>query len=483
MKNTFILIIFLVISICRPLISQTNLSTYANEFELKPYQEAASKSKYYDYKDLPQIGKLTPRLTEQVIIGNQNYLFYSLLDKRNKTNTLYALGFKNGKPDDQPKQIDQNEMKDSWEWETYLKYDYIHSEDGKKCLIIQHTPYVFNKINCIVLDDKLDVLWRSVFELPETSDDSDHTNYSDFILTNEGNLYFKGAIKKQKSQRVKKHPDYFIKLYFYEYKKNKLNEIKVDLRDQFIHNYTLKLTKDKLIFTGLYTNIPYKPHKDFFISGAFCVNTDLNCTQIKTVDTLNLASSFAKNHLKNLWVSDIYFPSDGGIMLVAEQTNIKGGTTNKVGSPGQTMGSSATYYYFDNIFVINLHDKEHLSWTKKVAKYQLQLYGPEAASFVSFFENDNIHLFYNKSKKQVELNDTSDLKPKGNVRNIMLKNPLTWQVSFNSKGERTADHLFFKNENQLFIIPEYSFHLDTKEPILSFRKGETDTLYKISSLK
>lgn len=130
------------------------------------------------------------------------------------------------------------------------------------------------------------------------------------------------------------------------------------------------------------------------------MNVDVNCTEIKSVDTINLASRFNKVHLKDLHFSDNYFPSDGGIMLFAEQTKVKGGTVNKLGSPGETMGVATTYHYFDNIFVLKLHEKEELRWARKIAKYQLQLDGSGDASFTGFFENGNIHLFYNKSKSK-----------------------------------------------------------------------------------
>lgn len=465
------------------IIAQIDLTTHSDEFKLVPYERSVPNVVYYPTDAVPKIEKKTPVFLDQIIIGKENYLFSTVTDKHTMTHTLYAFRFKNGKLLEEAKQIDQHDIKDTWEWENYTKYNFIPSEDGKKMLIIQFEPYTVNKILFVVLDDKLNELWSQRFELKETSRYDEHYNYSNFILTNEGDLYFKGAIKKEKTEQVKGSPDYIIHIYHYEYSKRKLNELKIDLQDVFVRDYTLTLMPERLIFTGLYANKLYKPYKDFYIDGSFFVSLDRSCSKVNCTSIINLSAKYAKEHLKNLKLSTVYFPSDGGIELLNEQTWLRGGTTNKIGSPGETMGGPTTYYYFDNIFVLKMHEKQELNWAAKIAKYQLQLGGPEAGSFVSFFENDNTHLFYNKSKKQVESKDTSDLEPSGNVRNKMLKEPITWQVSINAKGEKTADHPFFKNMPAPFVFPDHSSYTDKKELIMSLELGETSRSYKLVKMK
>lgn len=114
-------------------------------------------------------------------------------------------------------------------------------------LIIQFEPYTVNKILCVLLDDKLNEIWSQRFELKETSSYDEYCNYSNFTLTNEGNLYFKGAIKKEKTEQVKGSPDYIIHIYHFEYGKQKLNELKIDLQDVFVQDYQLLLMNDRLV--------------------------------------------------------------------------------------------------------------------------------------------------------------------------------------------------------------------------------------------
>lgn len=115
------------------MIAQNDLATYSDEFKLVFYGVSVPKVKYYPVDVLPKIENKTPVYVDQIIVGKENYLFSTVTDKRTMTHTLYAFQFKNGKLVDQPKQITQNEIRDSWEWENYTKYSFIPSKDEKKC--------------------------------------------------------------------------------------------------------------------------------------------------------------------------------------------------------------------------------------------------------------------------------------------------------------------------------------------------------------
>ncbi len=446
MKNTPLVTIFIFILSFNSNGQRAKHITISDRFEASVYPFPKRAVKYYRFEELLKIEKQDQIFVSEVDMGDEHYLLSRVVNKVNGTNTLYATKIFKDSLSTKPTPIDQNTMQNSFAWNNRAKYECVQSEDKKKILIVLFEPYVFNKIKCIVLDDKLEKIWQNDIQLPETSDEMTQVYYSDFVVTNTGDLYFKGAIRKEKNLLKKGRPDYFISIYFYEYQKKKLTGIKIETEDAFIGDSRLILSKGTVVFAATYSIKKLKPAKDHFFDGAVYATVDLNATKVLSYGTVSLSSQFDKEYLKNLYLSDLYLSADGGVTLVTEQVTTKG----------------PSYFSFDNIFVIKIHEAKNLSWVRRIPKYQFEYGYFGGASFISLFHNETVHIIYNKSKTRIETNDTTGSRPPG-VSPYGLKEPKTWQICIDKSGKIIENQEFLKDSQSFFLIPRISSRISEKE--------------------
>lgn len=460
----------------------------SNEFDLNFLALNGAIEENEKHILIPNIGKDKLYFEKLIDIEGQLYLFSRLIDEKKYTNTLYATKVnKNGTLAKETKLMDQIVAKDVFLLNNYGTYDFILSQDLKSLLIVRFAPYGHKAFSCKLIDENLDQIWQKDFELLETYE---YTDYSNFILTNEGDIYFKGQVKKEKSQRVKGKPGYLNYLYSYNYKKASLTELKLELNDIFVMDNELKLINDKLIFAGLYANKYYPSAPafglpEFIIDGAFWITLNETCTKVLKMGSVDLASKVTqpKEELKNQRLKNISILSDGGIVIISERFLFKGVSAMKTGSSSDRggisqIGTNMNYYYHDNILIIKMHEQTQLSWMKQIQKSTISIDDPGVGSFTSLIDKNNIHIIYNKQKELLDIHDSVYKKPKTKLR--MIKNPITWHTSFDVTGEIIENDLFFKEKTDLIFSPYQSFTTISNEIIFLSCNKEKNRFGKIS---
>jgi len=340
-------------------------------------------------------------------------IFYSILDKPNKTNNLYYTI------------IDQADMSTLESGVSLMELEYTSkrnsgnfdismSRDSSKLMIFANTPMARSRnakdeAQVVVMNEEFEILWDQVVTIPHADRDFIIEQYK---VDNDGNLFIVGRLYKQKSMRSKGKPGSTYKILASYDEGESLEEIDVELSsNKFISEFDFLVTKaGNLICTGLYSNESYGRAAGAFYLEIEAETLDYLVEQKEDFDLDFLTEGLTEKQTKkvkkkmdkgksvefaNFKVRNIVQKADGGLVMVAEHHYVYTTTTTTTGANGVTTTTTTTHYIYGDIILVSFSEEGEIEWTKTVPKYQ---YSTNDGGYKSGFEltvkGDKMHFYY-----------------------------------------------------------------------------------------
>jgi hypothetical protein len=370
-----------------------------------------------------------------------------------RRNTLYCVGVKldgNGKMIGKPYDLDTTQIGFSASNKIYTT---IHSEDKKRIMIfkINNRNQKSFFFTTLLYNDQMELQGRNRLSIAmEERNDF----FTDFLLTNEGDLVFGKFRRTQNSDliskimMVKKAPEDI-----------EFSTRDVDTRSLILDEIKLKVdnSNKRILLSALY----YKQRRGN-IEGLYSLRWDkernekLNDSLTVFNDELrSLAKSSEANRkmaFNDYFIKNIITRKDGGFIVIGESlySTSRGNTFNRWnylnwGNPWMSpidyyywspMYSSPWYmpwnrygntgstrYYAENIMVLSFDREGGLEWSNIIDKSQ---YDDETDNLISFQvmnTGGEIHFLFNQFERRTLLLHDQSLAPDGKiVRNPTLKN-------------------------------------------------------------
>ncbi|WP_133054028.1 hypothetical protein [Niastella yeongjuensis] len=290
------------------------------------------------------------------------------------------------------------------------------SPDSSLVLVMANAPYAKNeneKFFISVYDNKMNSIWEKTIQLPYADK---YVVIDEFQISNEGDVYVmcKHYDREVSREKVREDginvPSYKYKVFIYSKDKAKPTEHTIDVQDKFVHDIALQFNNDgNIAMMGLYKDL-YNSN----ISGTFMGLFDKN-TKLITVKKME---KFPKQQLVDLVSKDGCGSRKESNPGLYNRFRIIGTNKRNDGSVDllteynymyihRTYNSSTGYYteypvyVADDIVVINYGKDGKISYAR-VPKHQRQTVTNANVSFVWMNQGNNLLLFYNDVKKNID---------------------------------------------------------------------------------
>jgi len=386
-----------------------------------------------EYKDMPK-----GFIIEETIKFNENfYLIYSLWDKKNETEQLFA------------RQIDPDRgtfinngvllLKNKGKLIGYAqanvgsnisfgfsnlfitkKFNIQFSYDKSKMLINfkvkpEGMKEAFNspQIGFFVFNNKLELISNKIIKMPYSSSKMSNDDYS---IDSEGNSYALATVYEEKEKDKKKKdegPNYHIELLKIKLGSDEVETFPVDLKGKFIENIWLyESPKKYMICSGYYSNDGKRGGANGIIM--FKLDKNGGVTDVKTyefpLDIINQYTSDRaqkknakkdeedKSDFSNLVLKKLIIQDDGSIVLIGEQSYIASYT---VFVNGRT--ETRYKYCYNDILISKIDNKGELAWIKKLPKKQIATNFKNGLSFAYLNGKNEHYLVFLDNEKNLKL--------------------------------------------------------------------------------
>jgi len=413
---------------------------------------------------------------------DQIFLFYSIDDKKAKVNTLYVRSV------DKSSLAINNDKQKVCEITFEKKrndgsFNFLFSEDHTKMMMYYNLPYQKGEpeqFGYQVYNKGMELLWEKRITLPY-KDELFHIEKN--RVDNNGNAYLLGTLYKEKAiSKRKGKPNYEYHILSYTNKGERENEYTVSLKDKFITDMQIGVTKTGDIICGGF----YSSKGTYSIKGTFYLKVDANSKEIKNENYKEFEKDFLEqfmsekkadkgNELYEYDLDKIVLREDGGAVLIAEQYFVQIVTTYSTVN-GVTTSYTTYYYYYNDIIVININSDGSIAWAKKIPKKQVSTNdGGFYSSYAVSITKDKLYFIFNDNPKN--LNNTTD---KLNNYRPGNKESLTVLVSVDGNGEIEKEALFNVTEAETIIRPKVCEQTNPNEMIIYGQKGKMQRLAKIT---
>ena len=159
-------------------------------------------------------------------------------------------------------------------------------------------------------------------------------------------------------------------------------------------------------------------------------------------------------------------------MLSGEQYFMNTRTFTQYMSGRPTL-QTVTYYYYNDIILVNINPSGIIDWAIKVPKRQMTVDdGGFYSSYAMAINKDKIHFVYNDNPNNLNYSGV------GRVSNAGGRNQVIMVASVNSKGEMSRQPLRAGNAN-IIIRPKVCKQIAYSEMILFGQRRKTQQFGKI----
>jgi hypothetical protein len=424
-------------------------------------------------------------------LDGQLVMFTSFPDQRTKLNNLFMrpVNKQTLLPDEKKKQklaeinYEGNSKRNSG------SFSFRHSQDSSKLLIFYSLPYDYRdpeKFGFMVMDRNYNQLWQKDITLPYRDDLFDIESVK---VDNQGNVYLLGLLFKDVRRAKRKgEANYQYKVLSYTDKGANTNEYSVSLPDKFLTDMQIGIRSNKdIVCAGFYSD-----QGTLSIRGTFFLTVDAQSKEIKTKSfkefdinfiTQNMTERQAEKAKKReergqeqeLFEYDLdklIVRSDGGALLIGEQFVVKTVTyTTYVG--GRPSTRSVTYYYYNDIIMVNVNPQGNIDWAVKVPKRQTSVNdGGFYSSYAMAINKDKIYFVFNDNP------DNLDYSGVGRVSETPARNQVVTAVSVNAKGEMKRQ-LLSAGAGEVIIRPKVCEQISYSEMLLFGQRKKTQQFGKI----
>ena len=390
-------------------------------------------------KDLPALDK--GAVIENIDqVGDDFYLFYSLWDKKNELEQLYARKINFDKSTmDKPVRLIKIKGKITGSWANagfslggfgismgvVDKFSFSNSYDGSK-YVVQYRKKPkkrsdkINKdeIGMYVFDSNLKEIWAGEFTMPYTEA---QMNNIDYDVDSKGNAYILAEVfdTDVSKKYVKGKKNYHLEML--KIKDAEIEKIKIQTEDYHINTIWMHEGSDNNIYMAGFYNEEKGYYKN--VDGVFLMKLDQDGSietsshhkiPLEIINQFKKARTQKKNAKKdkkgkldfeNLVLREIILKEDGSITLVGEQYFVRVYTDSK--------GNKRYTYYYQDILVTNIDKDGDLEWMRKLPKRQKGGTPRGGMGYEHVSHDGNDYFFYVDNDKNIDL--TADQEPKYHV--------------------------------------------------------------------
>lgn len=424
-------------------------------------------------------------------INNKLYIFSSFINKKSKQNSLYfqSINKKTLIPNKDLKRV------------TTIKYagrptrkagDFSVklSRDSSKLLINYNLPFKAGqkeKFGFIVYNNSMEKLWEKKVSMPYIQE---LFFKEDFEIDNKGDVYLLGLkYQSKKNQRKKGGPKYKYQILSYKNNGTEYKEYHVKIEGKSLTEMKITIDKNQnILCAGFYSNI-----NSFDIIGSYYIKLDGNTNEIIhnnykkfSADflTQNMSESQAEKAKKKLekgkdvflydyYLDNITLKEDGGLMLIAEQYNVRITRTSYQGAGGSMSTRTSYKYIYKDIIVINMEENGNVIWAKKIPKWQ------ETSNDGGFFSSyslsiveDELLFIFNDNMKNIDKTKEPKIFNKSKESMVVL-------VRLDALGNTKKEALFSNKEIGILTRPLVCEQISNNETILF---GQKKTIQKLSKI-
>ncbi|HSZ71970.1 MAG TPA: hypothetical protein VK750_04795, partial [Cytophagaceae bacterium] len=401
------------------------------------------------------------------------YLFYSLADKKNKTEQLYAreINFETGSFTAEGKQI----IKVSGIFSHGMHFGFRTSYNQSKLLVhynLSATKQNPKENGIYVFNSNLELSWNNQFK-PSVAN---HSEELDYAIDSEGNAYVLTELWDKKD-KTNSH----FELTTIKNKTAEFTTAPVALDKQSIHKIGLFETPNNYVLcAGFYT----KNINTSFAGGLFVLKADAT-TKLYDAVTFDISQTIINQYTNSnaqhkesyLTLKEVILEKDGGLTLIGESAHLE---TEHYYTP-KGLARNAYFIHYDDILITKLDATGHLAWMKKLPKHQVgkseqgqgqmsyRYLANEKNYYLIFVDNsNNAHLSLDEVPVDYVNGEAGSLtayevnKEKGSVQRINLLNT----------KDTTKIEVYDFATNKVIPIDSVSFVVELSE------KKNTDVLMK-----
>lgn len=327
-----------------------------------------------------------------------------------------------------------------------------------------HRIYVFNKN------------FEKVYEKEFTKNIKDkYFEYENVTVDDtNGTVYFLGKTFKGESKRKKKKGKINYHYELYKISKEEQKMISFETDEHFVASLTTVKAGSFLSCVGFYSEKKESRYKGVIRYNINTADFMLKEKSFQPFTEQFIIDKYGKKkdkELSSLRYRGIFIDENtGDIVLNAEEYFV----TRRM---NMNMGSTSTYYHYNDIVSIKIDAKGTLEWARNINKKQTSI-NPSfnEESYTSSYKDGNVYIFLNGSKKVKKIrNDRIEFKDaRAKKKNLYL-------IEIN--GEGSFDYSIIQTDDQL-EVPLYVSQgtlLDKGEDIIFLgRKSKKKQLVKVS---
>jgi hypothetical protein len=364
-------------------------------------------------------------------INDKFYMFYSIYDRPNETEQLFVveIDFQDlTLSNHRPRLIAVDGKIDGtffammgigvFKFGVFDKFYVHHSFDNSK-IVVQYLKKLderrlsnrYSEIGMYVFDNELNELWHKEVTMPHSERQMEVLDYA---VDNQGNGYILTLVYKDESRRkfVRGEVNHHIEMIKIENQTGKVTSTEIDLKDKGISSIALyENGQEYMTCAGFYSTnkktadveglFVFKLSKDGKIIDEVTHPIPLSVTNAYVSkkqanrNTRRGEKDESNINLENLKMRDLFFLSDGSVVITAEQYFTRTTYSSK--------GRSTTRYYYNNMLISKIGATGNLDWIHSLGKRQVGSRGRGAMSFEYIFADNAHYLYFLDNVKNLEL--------------------------------------------------------------------------------
>ncbi len=418
---------------------------------------------------VPKMGKKKMEFQFAERLGQEMYVFSSIIDRNSRENVLMA------------QRIDPNTLALSKKPErvafTNIRnarnigtFSYQLSRKRSKMLVVGYEPYKRGeneKFNLSVFDRDLNQVWDKQITIPY----QDELFYIErFVVDDRGDVYVLGRryFDRPKNRRRGK-PNYSYIVLAYRFKGLEFEQYEIKLKDRFVTDLSFTINDDgDLICAGLYSDRGTVSVKGTYFMSIDAVSQEIKEEGFKEFDGdfltqfMNDRQAARGRELYDYRLEEIILRADGGAILIAEQYFVDVYT---VTNPDGTI-TTRNYFNYNDIIIININPNKTIEWATKVPKRQVTVddFG-YFSSFAHAITNENIYLVFNDNQRNMTKERRNPLSFNGSRSVVML-------VAIDTEGNVSKEILTSNREERIITRPKSCEQLGRNRMIVYGSRGK-----------
>lgn len=376
-----------------------------------------------------------------------------------------------------------------------ISFNFRTSRDSSKLGVSFSFPneeHEASNFGFIVLDDKLQLLWKKFVTVPYHRD---LFSVESFRVDNSGNAYLLGISYKEKRRSKRRgKPNYNYEVLSWTQQGEKMKSYPIVLEDRFLTDMQIEVVENpngpaNLICAGFYSS-----KGTFSIKGTYFLTVDLKTSAIKTksfkefgLDFIveNMSEREANRAMKRsergeeveLYEYDLdklLVGRDGSAILVGEQYFMEEVTTTNFIN-GRANYTTTYHYYYNDIIAVKISPQGQIEWAEKVSKSQHTINdGGFFSSYTLAILKGRVCFFFNDHP------DNVGYKGIGRPMPYRAKESIVVLASLDQKGQQTRQPVFALRDVEVIMRPKVCEQVTNREVILFGQRRKKQQFARVS---